>query len=475
MLKSFFVEKEIKTRLSIIREMDPHIFDLLLEKIEFNKYLRFKKNIRQLLRKILAMGIKGYLKGLSSKDLINRINIPSSKKKILFVTGVPTFNLAGISIYLRKTGKFETILLTENPWLIGFFKQYFDTVYVYNSYYDVAYILTTSNPYIVHIQGSLSYYFLGVIAKCLGRTSVIVGFNDIPSLSELPEENREKLWGISNDARLDYFSEQFLFKKADGIILTMNTYVVGDKLRLRYESTIPLLEFPTYVCDEFLSEEEKYSRKDGNIHLVYGGIIAPSDKPREVFGDIQYITLAKKLINQGLRFHMYLSPHVSSLQIKKLYQDYFQLAAETPNFTFKQGLPHDQAIKEFSRYDFATMISIFNGMKLNTFHWDTAMPSKFFTYLSAGLPVIVNEEHGNISALVRKYGCGIIVVNQKDLDNLFDIIKQYDYEKLKANAKRAREELSMKNHIGRLIEFYDRVYATKTLKHEARQPKVLVE
>lgn len=456
MLKSFFAEKEIKVRLSRIRETNTHIFDLLLEKIEFNKYIRFKKTVRQLLRKMIALGITGCLKGLSSRDVIQRINNPSSKKKILFISGLPTFNLAGISIYLRKTGEFETVLLTENPWLVGFFQQYFDTVYVYNSYYDVAQLLAMSKPYIAHIQGSLQYYFLGVIAKCLRRTSVVVGFNDIPSLTELPEKNREKLWGISNDAQLDYFSEEFLFKRADGIILTMNTIAAGDTLRLRYESTTPLLEFPTYVCDEFCREEGKYSHRDGNVHLVYGGIIAPSDKPMELFGDNQFLALAKKLLNQGLCFHMYLSPHFSPFQIRKLYQDYIQFAAETPNFSFKQGLPQDQAIKEFSRYDFATMISIFDGVKLNTFHWETAMPSKFFTYLSAGLPVIVSKEHGNISSLVRNYECGI-VVDQKDLDNLFDIIKHCDYEELKTNVKRAREELSMKNHIGRLIEFYESV------------------
>lgn len=373
---------------------------------------------------------------------------------------------------MRKTGKFETILLTENPLLVGFFKQYFDRVYVYNSYYDVSRILITSKPYIVHIQGSLQCYFLGVIAKCLSSACIIIGLNDIPSLTELSEEYREKLWGKSDDARLDYFSEEFLFKRVDGIILTMNTFVAGDKLRLLHESTVPLLEFPTYVCDEFLSEEEKYSLKDGNIHLVYGGIVVPSDKPMELFGDNQFIALAKKLTNQGLCFHLYLSPHFSPLQIKKLFPDYLQLAAETTNFTFKKGMPQDQAIKEFSRYDFATMISIFNGMKLNTFHWNTSIPSKFFTYLSAGLPVIVSEEHGNISALVRKYECGI-VVNQKDLDNLFGIIKQHDYEKLKANVKKASEELSVKKHIGRLIEFYDRIYAAKVLKQEARQSEVL--
>lgn len=456
MLKSLFPEKEVTQGLSEVRKTDPHFFELLEEKIERTKYLKFKKTVRQLLRKMLALGIAGCLQDLSIKGVIRSMNSLSRKKKILFVAGLPTFNLAGISIYLRKTGEFETVLLTENPWLVGFFKQYFDTVCVYNSYSDVAQLFIASKPYIIHIQGSLQYYFLGVMANCLGRASAVIGFNDIPSLTEMPEENRKELWGISHDAQLDYFSEEFLFKRADGIILTMNTIAAGDTLRLRYESTTPLLEFPTYVCDEFCREEEKYSHRDGKVHLVYGGIIAPSDKPKEIFGDNQFLALAKKLLNQGLCFHMYLSPHFSPLQIRKLYQDYIQFAVETSNFSFKQGIPHDQAIKEFSRYDFATMISIFDGVKLNTFHWETAMPSKFFTYLSAGLPVIVSKEHGNISSLVRNYECGI-VVDQKDLDNLFDIIKHCDYKKLKTNVKRAREELSMKNHIGRLIEFYESV------------------
>ncbi len=456
MLKSLFPEKEVNQELSEIRKTAPRFFELLEEKIEGTRYLIFKKTARQLLRKMLALGIVGCLKGLSNKGIIRAINRPSGKKRILFIAGLPTFNLAGISVCLRKTGEFETVLLTENPWLVGFFQRSFDRVYVFNSYADVAQILMASRPNLIHMQGSLRYYFLGVMAKCLGRTNTVIGFNDIPSLTEVPEEDRKELWGISHDAQLDYFSEEFLFQRADGIILTMNTLAAGNALRLRYKSTSPLLEFPTYVCDEFCREEEKYSRHDGKIHLVYGGIIVPSDKPRGLFGDNQFLALAKKLLHQELCFHLYLSPHFSPFQIKKLYQDYIQFAAEARNFSFKQGLPHDEAIKEFSRYDFAAMISIFDGVKLNPFHWETAMPSKFFTYLSAGLPVIVSKEHGNISALVRKYGCGI-VVDQKDLDKISDIIKRCDYEELKINVKRAREELSIKNHIGRLIEFYERV------------------
>ena len=478
MFKSFFKEKEIKYRLSKAQEINPHLFSLLLEKIEFNKFLRCKKTVRQLLRKIFAIAIKNCIKGLFNYGLIKRINnLSNIKKKILFVAGLPTFNMVGMSIYLRKTGEYDTILITENPWLVNFFKQYFDNVYVCNSYYDIALILIASEPYIVHVQVSPQYYFLGVIAKCLSKASIIIAFNDIPSLDEDAEcevivENRKKICERSDFAQLDLLSEEFFFKNADGIILTMNTFVAGDKLRLRYKSTIPLLEFPTYVCDEFLCDEEKYSRKDGKIHIVYGGIIASSDKSKELYSIIQFIDLAKKMTKQGICFHIYTSPHISPLQIKSLYLDYIQLAAETPNFSFKQGIPQDKAIKEFSKYDFAILSSLSYIEKVNTFHKNTMLQSKFFTYLSAGIPIIVTEEDGNSMSLVKKYEVGI-VIKQNEIEYLSEIIKGYDYEKLRFNVRRAREELSMKKHIGRLIEFYEQVYATKTLKHEARQPKVL--
>ena len=484
MFKNIVVEKNIKDKLSVIREMDLNVFNLLSEKLEFNQFTRFKKTIRQLLRKFIAMGIRNSLKTLSKKDVIRKINSSTNtKKKVLFVAGTYAFNLVGISIYLRKTGEYSTSLIIENPWLWNYFKIYFDNVYVYNSNYNVACILLESNPYMVHVQGTHQYYFLGVLAKCLSDAPVVIGFSDIPSLSiispdELPVQACEKSCSRLNDVSdLDMLSEKFLFQHADGIILAINTKIAGEKLLHRYKSNVPLIEFFPYVCDEFICQEEKHSSVDGKIHIVYGGVIATADKPEEFYSGIQFIGLVKKLVKQGLYFHLYGTPHTSPLKLKSAFPEYTQLTTETSNFTFECGLPPDEAIKEFSKYDFATITSLY-GKKQNDFnrlHKKTAIPSKFFTYLSAGIPMIVGEEEANSRVLIEKiekYDVGI-VVNQDKIECLSEIIKECDYEKLLSNVRRAREELSMKNHIGRLIEFYDQVYATKTLKHEAKQPEVL--
>lgn len=471
MIRGLCRDKEMKHQLSKAGETNPQLYHFLKEKIEFGKYHRYKKTIKQLIRKIIAMGIGGYLNSLSRRGIINKINSPSHKKKVLFITGL-TFNSVGMSIYLRKTGEFETILLTENPWLVGFFRQYFDAVYVYNSYFEVIRILIETKPYRVHVHGSLHYYFLGVLACCFSHTGTIAGFIDPPSF-EPSANNPEELRKKPKDTQMDCFSEEFLFKKADGVVLTMNTLVAGEKLQLRYNSKVPTLEFPTYVCDEFFEEEEKYSRKDGGTYLVYGGIVAPSHHPREIYGAAQFLDLAKNFIHQGFCFHIYLSPHFSPMQIKTLYADYVQFAADSPGFKFQYGVPLDRATKAFSRYDFAVMIHKTKGTKMNAFHFNTCIPTKFFTYLSAGLPVIINKEFGYIVSVVKKYEIGI-VIDQDEIDALAEIIKRYDYEKLKANVKRAREELSMKKHIDRLIDFYEKAKMAR-VNTMGKETDILVE
>ncbi len=72
--------------------------------------------------------------------------------------------------------------------------------------------------------------------------------------------------------------------------------------------------------------------------------------------------------------------------------------------------------------------------------------------------MIVSKEMQYLSRLIEDYEIGI-VVSLKDLDNLSEIIKRYDREKLRANVQKARQKLSMENHIERLIAFYEEVHS----------------
>ncbi len=476
MFEGIFLEKEIKEKLSELKEIDKEMYEYLLnKKIELNKFKVLKRTIEQTIKRYLAriMGyqkaaikeypmkfMKEYKKRMSVKELVDNINRSSSKKEILYVASVPSYNLVRQSIYLRKAG-YETILLMEtNLTAINFLEKYFDIIYIFNSIYTLSYILKKAKPYLIHVQGSTSSSnHFGILAKLLSKSKVVFNFYDIPSTTIAKKDISlaGSILGNIEEIKLDFFSEKIACERSDGLIFGYAAEA-GKILKSRYSVNSPMLEFHSYTCDEFMiKERSKCSDQDGNIHLVYGGIVAPDYLPEKYFGDIQFHSLIEKLTKQGIYFDIY----VSARRIKRGYDDYILMAEKNPLFRFNKGLLLDQATKEFGKYDFAAMIYPFNkepyykGLNMEE-HYRMRIADKFFTYLEAGLPIIISEEVEYGANLVEEYEMGI-VVSQKDLDNLSEIINSYDREKLRANVKRARQELSMKRQIGRLINFYDKV------------------
>lgn len=459
MFSGTFNGEGIKKSLSALKEIDNGAYHNLLSKIEFNRLQRFKKSFRQVIRRYLARGIKEYNKRINIHDIINRINRPSSKKKILYVSALPTFNLVRQSIYLRRTGEFETIILMESPWLGSFIEKYFDTAYVYDSCYALAHILKEANPYVIHVLGCSFYSeYHGVLAKLLNKCPVIFEFYDVASLCIARDDpDAAKVWGKVN-VEMVFFSEKFVYERCDGLILGYSPEAL-EILKNRYNIKIPMLEFHAYACDIFTSGDNgKYTDQDGKIHLVFGGSVSPSTAPQKYFGDSKYHGLIEKITAQEIFFDIYYSPHFSPTKAERLYSDYLLMARNNPFFKFQKGFLPDKITEILSKYNFGTMVSFFNNGTFGDEHNRTRLPGKFFMYLEAGLPIIVSEELQYPSRLVKEYEIGF-VVNRKDLDNLPEIINSYNQERLKTNVKMAREELSMKRHIGRLIEFYKEVHS----------------
>jgi len=445
----------IKEKLSKIKELNKDVYDILIhDKLEFDRLTRLKKRVKQLLRKYKVGGLSAIFNNLFSKKVIDRINSTSNKKKILYITITPSFNLLRQSIYIRKTGDYETILLMESPWLLKLMERHFDVVHIYDTYYELAQILKEVKPYLIHVQGSmLGSDFLCILAKLLSETKIIFEFFDVPSLC-VSKEDSIVGWGEKN-TELGLFAEQYACVNADGIILGYSCEA-ADILKQRYNIKSPILEFHTYICNEFISSKKtiKYSQEDGKTHLVYGGNVAPSNLPKKVFADVQLHDLIKEITKQGIYFDIYTTPHVSPLKFEQFYSDYIDISKQKTLFRFKEGLFPHEAADEFSRYDFGMMIYLFNQGTFLSESLNTRLPGKFFLYLEAGLPILVSEELKYVSKIVREYEIGI-VVSQEDIYNLSQIIPTYDYEKLKNNVITAREKLSMETHINTLLRFYE--------------------
>ena len=445
----------IKEKLSKIKEFNKDVYDILIhDKLEFDSLTRFKKIIKQSLRKCKVGGLKVVFNNTSPKQIINRINTPSHKKKILYITITPSLNLLRQSISIRKKGDHETIILMENPWLYNLMEKHFDVVYIYNTYYELANIILEAKPYIIHVQGTmLGADFLCILAKLLNGRKIVFEFFDVSSFC-VTKEDSITLWG-EKSTELGFFAEQYACENADGIILGYSPEA-ANILKDRYNIKSPILEFHAYASSEFIPKENrtKYSSEDGRLHFVYGGNVAASNLPKNFLGDNRFHKLIEALTSQGICYDIFTTPHISSLKFDQFFSEYIAIAKKNNLFRFMRGLHPYEAANEFSRYDFGMMIYLFN---LGTFlkpQNDTRLQGKFFLYLEAGLPILISEEFEFISKLVREYEIGI-VVKQEDIYNLSKIIPTYDYDKLRENVLVARRELSMDAHIHTLLKFYE--------------------
>ncbi|MDG6026550.1 MAG: hypothetical protein E3K40_07540 [Candidatus Brocadia sp.] len=451
----------IKERFLPIKELNEEVYDILIhDKIEFHRLARFKKGVKQSLRRYKVGGLRAVFHNPNFKQIINRINTPSRKKKILYITITPSFNLLRQSIYVRKNGNYETILLMESPWLLNLMERHFDAVYIYDTYYELANILKEVKPYLVHVQGSImGADFLCILVREFSKSRVIFEFYDVPSLS-ISEKDSINFFG-EETTKLGFFAEQFACKNAEGIILSYFNEA-AEILKKQYDIKAPILEFYSYPCVEFFEESSlnnKYSFKSKKINLIYTGALIPNSYPDNIYGNYKLFNVTDILTKQNICLNIYTSPYMSKNKFSKLYKEYIDLSNKLDGFKIYTGISPNHISLEASKYDFGTIIFMFKYNNSLDMSNKIKIPTKFFAYLEAGLPIIISEEFEYASKLVREYEIGI-VVSQKDMYNLSKIISAYDYKKLRNNVLSARNKLSIETHINRLLQFYEEVVKT---------------
>ena len=391
------------------------------------------------------------------KEIINRINSKPQKKKILYTGNIAYFNLMRQSMYLRKTGEYETFFLTLNPGVTKFTGDYFDAIYLIDDLFLLCYILSKVKPYLVHVQGWMTFSYLPVVVKLFSNSKVICEQNDLTSLF-ISQEDFKHLWG-EDEAQLEFTSERFIYEKMDGVIQT-HSEEAEKAMRKIYNSKAPILKFHSYPCQEFFIQNDTKRKLGDPIKLVFGGSIPPSNMPKQFFGDVHLLNLIELVTHQGIQFDIFTLPHQKVNQGSGAYGslwDYQYLEKANNNFSVRTGLPPNKIGEQIYKYDFGTLIYLFpDYLKAKKKHFDTICPTKLFTYIEAGLPILVSEELRYVAKIVCENNIGI-VLSQKDLYNLKDIILGCDYKKLRKNVIDYREKYCMERQINKVKEFYQMI------------------
>jgi hypothetical protein len=245
-------------------------------------------------------------------------------------------------------------------------------------------------------------------------------------------------------------AERFCLENADGIVHKGPDLEIDFYRNAGYKIKAPALQFQDYCIEEFIVKDPlpKLSDRDGETHIVYTGNVLSMNLPKRRYGFAQFGELAEIFANQKIHFHIYPNPY----QLGD-FSWYEVFAQKTPYFHIHDSLPIGELNKEISQYDYGAWIHFREGTMHTHEAFSTAIGNKLFTYLEAGLPIIINDELAYGCELLNQYGIGI-VLSKPDLKNFNRILEKVDYENLRHNVEKAKAILSMDNQIDRLEDFY---------------------
>jgi hypothetical protein len=177
--------------------------------------------------------------------------------------------------------------------------------------------------------------------------------------------------------------------------------------------------------------------KPKKLSLVYVGV-CPDDA---LLLRITWTDYFKKISSQGIDQHIYALKAVKIQEFSKV---------DKPNIFYHEPLPNKILNKEISKYHYGIVLSFLDKKAIDERFLKVAFGNKVLCYLEAGIPIITDDE--TVTAdFVRKYNCGV-VISEKDLSNLKEILKKQNYPELLKGVNKAREEFRVSKRSKKLIE-----------------------
>ena len=237
---------------------------------------------------------------------------------------------------------------------------------------------------------------------------------------------------------LSLFFDKQCFEKAHKIITK------GFENELDYLKTIYKIQDKPHFVFNFLIEKKDIAYKEiknienDKIDIVFIGGITTSDG-----ADNNYKVFEELLKQDTIVLNIY--PHLSFLLDTLIHHKNLQIHSSITK--------HKDLIQEISKYDFGFSMSI--PPKNDFIQAKMASGIKIFDYLSAGLPIIIDNQHTSMANMIKTCELGIIVPLE-EIHKITSYINKYDYKTLLLSVQKNRERFFVETQSNKLIEFISR-------------------
>lgn len=384
---------------------------------------------------------------------------------VFFVAAKAYFNQIRMSVALRRRG-WTTVVIVLDAAMEAHNHGFFDAVVTTR----LAVLLewwSHSAGVLMHTQGWLFRYHVPVILEAYKPRSSrqVVEYMDLHRFmfpldqldTALP--HMSAVWGedCERNHRTQLACEQYIAERADALVFPGTWGAHRDAFGLGRARAQRAVTFLSYPLREFFAPPRRSSAAAASCpRLVFAGGVPTSSprRPPAIFADAQLLSIVRQIAGFGFALDVYNNPLIAPVDAyAEHYPEHLSLAATFPNYRFLAGgMPWD-IVQKLTEYDYGLMLYDCSGVVIGDDHFRHLVPTKFFLYLEAGLPVLVSRRWTAVVELVEEFGCGA-VLDDDERGQLPRILARLDSARLRQQAFAAREGLAMDGQIERLIALY---------------------
>ena len=227
-----------------------------------------------------------------------------------------------------------------------------------------------------------------------------------------------------------------------------------EEIKRSWDLDIPHYLVHSLPVKDFFSKNQTKGDFDKPYRLVYAGGIMPRHiATTRGHGNHVFDPLICKTENLNLALTIFVNQN-SRKMFWHEHQEYFELEKKYKHFFFKRGLPFWQLPSIIGNWHFGILYDNVKNASYRKEAFKYNMSTKVFSYLEAGLPILVYDEFEYITDFVREYNLGV-VYSLNNIKKIPELLEKADYKKLKKNVEKFRENHNVTSIVPILLKAYE--------------------
>jgi hypothetical protein len=320
--------------------------------------------------------------------------------------------------------------------------------YIYtaeNNLLNFLWVLKSISPDLAHFFLNAGDSQVPALTAEAFRYPYVVEYNDM--LTNMHDrESFAKTVG-EQESEYEFQSEKYLISHSQGLIYNNHKSAV-EHLFEYYDIRVPVVEFLYYSLRRLTVANK---REPGEIRLIFiGGITRNEYNHLCNYSFADTLAMIDSLTAQGFQVDIYNAYDPGDSDI---YFELYEKQRMKPKFTYHKAVHPRELSGVISNYDAGLIISDYRHSKMKRTVLERTMSSRLFEYFEAGLPVVISQELKYMSDIIKTNSLGVVI----DYERIDSLHKMLTWEKIRAyrsNVKKYVDTIQMKDHIGRLADFY---------------------